>query len=125
MISTVIISKDRPAQLHLLLESLHKYGGNLFNITVLFEYTKNDFGHGYQAVQEYFYKKNRWNYIFPIRWRQRESENLSLEMIAAGMSDGDLICLFNDENILHPNLIAANPVIHKKLQALLIGLNPN
>ena len=113
MISTVIISKDRPAQLHLLLESLHKYAGNLFDITVIFEYTKNDFGLGYQQVQEYFYRKNRWSHVFPIRWRQRDGENLSLEIIAAGMSKGDLICLFNDENVLFDRICS-----YKKIKKL-------
>ena len=39
MISTVILSKDKPAQLRLLLDSLQINGGNLFDITVIYEYS--------------------------------------------------------------------------------------
>ena len=47
MISTVIVSKDNPPQLRLLLDSLQINGGNLFDITVLYEYTDDLFLQGY------------------------------------------------------------------------------
>ena len=100
MITTVVISKDKPAQLHLLIDSLQKYGSNLFNITVLFEASSEHFLDGYKKAQEHFYRKSKRDHTFPIRWKERNGLNLSLQIIECGMSKGDLICLLNDENIL-------------------------
>ena len=100
MITTVVISKDKPAQLHLLIDSLQKYGSNLFNITVLFEASSEHFLDGYKKAQEHFYRKSKRDHTFPIRWKERKGLNLSLQIIECGMSKGDLICLLNDENIL-------------------------
>ena len=37
MITAIILSKDKASQLHLLIESLQKNGGNLFDIRVIYE----------------------------------------------------------------------------------------
>lgn len=100
MISTVILSNDKPAQLHLLLESIQKNSGNLFTITVVYDYTSEALGLGYEKVQDFFYLKNKRDVSFPIRWWQRRHDNLSDDIIQASYDNNDLVCLLNDENIM-------------------------
>ena len=100
MITTVIVSRDRPAQLHLLLESIQRNGGNLFHLTVLFEASSEYFLEGYVKAQQFFSKKNRKDFNFPIRWKQRESSNLNEDLLKILSNSRELVCLFNDQNIL-------------------------
>ena len=80
MISTVILSKDNAPQLRLLLDSLQINGGNLFDITVLYEYTDDLFLEGYIKTQNHFYNKHLYNINFPIKWITRHSPNLSYDI---------------------------------------------
>ena len=100
MITTIVISKDKPAQLHLLLESLEKNAGNLFCVTVVYEYTNENIRLGYEKVQDFFYTKNKRGVNFPIRWWKKRGTNLVDNIIQASYDNNDLICLLNDENIL-------------------------
>jgi len=64
MINTIIFSKDRPLQLHLLLESLHE---NLniehFNINVLYKYTSEDIKLSYIKLISSFKNIKNINFI--------------------------------------------------------------
>tara|TARA_R100000008_G_C3581941_1_gene169163 strand:- start:129 stop:1010 length:882 start_codon:yes stop_codon:yes gene_type:complete len=100
MITTVILSKDRPAQLRLLLDSLQINGGNLFDITVLYDYTDDLFARGYIKTQNHFYNKHMFNVNFPIKWKLRNSTNINEDIYKCVSKGRDLCCLFNDENIL-------------------------
>jgi|TARA_R110000824_G_scaffold197061_2_gene380434 hypothetical protein len=100
MISTIVISRDRPAQLHLLLESIQRNGGNLFHLTVLFEASSEYFLEGYIKAQQFFSKKNKKDFNFPVRWKQRESSNINEDLLKILSNSRDLVCLFNDQNIL-------------------------
>jgi len=100
MITTVILSEDKPAQLHLLLESLEKNGGNLFDIIVLYDYSDDQFEQGYKNCQNYFYENRRWNFKFPIRWKERRQTTVNEDLLEVMSYARDLVCFFNDENIL-------------------------
>lgn len=100
MISTVILSKNRPPQLRLLLDSLQINGGNLFDITVLYEYTDDLFLEGYVKTQNHFYRKHYYNVNFPIKWKARQSANLNTDIVGCLSNGRNLSCIFNDENIL-------------------------
>ena len=100
MITTVVISKDKPAQLHLLLESLYKYGGNLFDIHVLYEATSTVIEEGYLKTKLAFYNKSKFGLNFPVRWYTRKNDNLCEDILSLLEEPRYLSCLFNDENIL-------------------------
>ena len=100
MITAIILSKDKAPQLHLLLESLQRNSGNLFEIKVIYEATNQVFEEGYEKTKEEFFHKDRYGLNFPIRWFQRRNENLSLDMLDALSPSRDLTCVFNDENIM-------------------------
>ena len=74
MISAIVFSKDNPARLHLLLESIYKTNGNVFDITVLYECSSQEIVEGYDFTKRYFYYRNKSGFHFPVRWKQRESE---------------------------------------------------
>ena len=97
---TIIVSKDRPAQLRLLLDSLQINGGNLFDITVLYDYTDDLFLRGYTKTQNHFYKKHMFSVNFPIKWKLRSSPNINEDIYKCTLQGRDLCCIFNDENIL-------------------------
>ena len=113
MITTIVISKDKPAQLHLLLESLQKNGGTLFSVTVIYEHSNDHIGLGYERVQDFFYLKNRRGVNFPIRWWKKRGANLVDNIIQASYDNHDLVCLFNDENILF-----GRPCSYSKIKSL-------
>ena len=62
MINVVIFSKDRPAQLELLLRSMKKYfvEWKLVNISILFKYTSENFRKGYEKTKIYH---SEFNYV--------------------------------------------------------------
>tara|TARA_R110002110_G_scaffold201091_4_gene411974 strand:+ start:3830 stop:4714 length:885 start_codon:yes stop_codon:yes gene_type:complete len=100
MITAIILSKDKASQLHLLLESLQKNSGNLFEIKVIYEATNQMFEDGYNKTKEEFFHKDRYGLNFPIKWFKRKHENLSLDILENLSFNRDLTCVFNDENIM-------------------------
>lgn len=104
MITTIVLSRDRPAQLHLLLESLEKNGGNLFETIVLYEYSNAEFEQGYKNCQNHFYESRKWDFRFPIRWKERRHATITKDLLEVTSYSRELICLFNDENILFNSL---------------------
>tara|TARA_R100000008_G_scaffold56895_1_gene35126 strand:- start:2241 stop:3125 length:885 start_codon:yes stop_codon:yes gene_type:complete len=113
MITAIILSKDRASQLHLLLESLQKNSGNLFDIRVIYEATNQLFEDGYKKTKEEFFYKDRYGLNFPIRWFPKKHDNLSLDIIENLSSSRDLTCVFNDENIMFNR-----PPSYKKIMEL-------
>ena len=104
MITAIVLSKDKAAQLHLLLESIQKNSSNLFDIRVIYEATNTVFTEGYNKVKEEFFYKDRYGLNFPIKWFPRTHENISLDIIDHLSDDRDLTCIFNDENIVFKRL---------------------
>ena len=103
MISTVIVSEDKPAQLNLLLDSLYQNGRNLFDITVLYKYSSPELQKGYMVAQQRFYQKHRYSHKYPVRWAERESTNLSDDLLFYLKNARLLTCIFNDQNVLFSN----------------------
>tara|TARA_R110000824_G_scaffold206726_5_gene391925 strand:- start:813 stop:1670 length:858 start_codon:yes stop_codon:yes gene_type:complete len=129
MISTVVISRDRPSQLHLLLESLQLNGGNLFDTTVLFEASSEYFAEGYLQTQYHFSKKHRHDFNFPIRWQSRKNSDLNQDILGTIFNSRELVCLFNDQNILFDRVPAYKKIkklfSHYSLSALSLRLGNN
>jgi len=113
MITAIILSKDKAPQLHLLLESLQKNSGNLFDIKIIYESTNQIFEDGYAKTKEEFFHKDRYGLNFPIKWFQRQHENLSLDILEALSFGRDLTCVFNDENIMF-----STPPSYRKIMEL-------
>jgi hypothetical protein len=103
MITTIILSEDNAVRLHLLLESLHRNGGNLFDITVLYRGSSNEFFKGYEKAAIHFNGKNRYSHTFPVRWIEMEHSSVAKNVLSFLPSARDLVCIFNDENILFKN----------------------
>ena len=111
MIDTIVISNDRPAQLHLLLESIHLNGGNLFNVTVLYKASSEYFQEGYRKAIQHFYLKTKRSYLFPIKWKKRKKKNLNKDILKLTKKSKGLICLFRDDNILFDRLSSYKKVV--------------
>ena len=118
MISTIIVSNDKPPQLRLLLDSLQINGGNLFDITVLYDCTDDLFLQGYVKTQNHFYYKHLYDINFPIKWKPRKSSNLSSDIIECLSNSRDLVCIFNDEDILF-NRVAPYRLIRRLFNTLM------
>ena len=100
MITAIVLSQDNAARLHLLLESLHSNSKNLFDITVLFRASSDDFLTGYKKAASHFNSENQHGHIFPVRWLEMSETSIS-DNVSALLGDArGLVCLFNDENIL-------------------------
>lgn len=111
MITAVILSKDKACQLHLLLESIQKNAPNLFDIRVLYEASNAVYEEGYTKAKTHFANKNRSGVNFPIRWYERQSENLSQDIIQILPDHRDLTCVFNDENIIIERICSFKKII--------------
>tara|TARA_R110002110_G_scaffold27954_2_gene101117 strand:- start:167 stop:1066 length:900 start_codon:yes stop_codon:yes gene_type:complete len=99
MISALILSKDRPCQLHLLLESIQRNTSNLFDITVIYDASGEEMENGYDFTKRYFHFKNKSGHTFPIKWKRRQSESITLEILSCLSTGRNLTCLLNDSNV--------------------------
>jgi len=99
VINGLILSKDRACQLELLIRSISRKCKNLFDIKVIYEHSNHSFELGYNKLKEDLYYKNRFGLDFPIRWYERENENLSEDILSSLNHHRDLTCILNDENI--------------------------
>ena len=100
MITAIVLSQDGAARLHLLLESLHRNSKNLFDITVLYKASSEDFLTGYKIAASRFNGKNRHGHIFRIRWVEMSNSPIPKNIIALSEEARELVCLFNDEDIV-------------------------
>ena len=119
MITAIVLSEDGAARVHLLLESLDINSGNLFDVVVLHRSSGADFFNGYAKTADFFYQKHKDDYIFPIRWVERKHKSLSKDIMTCLESSRDMVCLFNDENILFKR-----PPSHKNINTLFEEYNP-
>jgi len=103
MITTLILSENNAVRLHLLLESLHLNSGNLFDITVLYRASSEKFFAGYEKAATYFNLKNQYEHIFPTRWIEMSDPSVAKNMLSCLKEARELVCIFNDENILFKN----------------------
>jgi len=129
MISALILSKNRPCQLHLLLESIQKNTSNLFDITVIYDANGEEMEKGYDFTKRYFHFKDKSGHTFPIKWKKRQSENITLDILTCLSTARNLTCLFNDSNVVINNLPSYKDIINlfetKLLSALSLRLGNN
>lgn len=93
MIDTIIFTKDRACQLDLLLQSIVKNGNNLFNISILYEASSQEYKDGYLKASERFPSHERFNWV-----EEEDFEKDTLELLNRSK---DLVCFFVDDNILY------------------------
>ena len=102
MISSIIISKDKACQTHLLLESIHQCAGNLFENTVIYDYSNLEFREGYLKLIQNFNDKCLKNFLYPPKYI--ESENLKESLLSCIENSREYVALFSDEDILFQRL---------------------
>jgi hypothetical protein len=93
MISGVVFSKDRAAQLHLALHSIRKNFSSLGDITVLYTATTSDFEDGYKIAQGYFPAAERVNWV-----KQDDFQKDTLRIVE---NSQEYICFFTDDDIMY------------------------
>lgn len=93
MISGVIFSKDRAAQLHLALHSIRENFPSLSDITVLYTATTSDFEDGYKVAQGYFPAEERINWV-----KQDDFQKDTLQIVE---NSQEYICFFTDDDIMY------------------------
>lgn len=93
MISSIIFSKNRACQLHLLLESVEE-NYPVFDTNVFYDYSNEKFENGYELIKERFSSKE-------INWKKEE--NFQEDLINLIESCEELICFFTDDDILYRN----------------------
>jgi hypothetical protein len=92
-INSIIFSKDRASQLHLLLNSLFKNAPYLFNINVLYTYSNEEFEKGYELLKD-ICKTNLWNVNFV------KESNFKEDLMTLIKSDYKYTTFFTDDDVL-------------------------
>ena len=102
MVSSIVFSRNRASQLHLLLSSLSK-NFCLSGTSVIYTYTDVEYGLGYTDVQQFFPSNEGVNWILEEDFRKDTLE-------AIDKSD-DLICFFTDDDIFYrPSPVSHNDI---------------
>jgi hypothetical protein len=92
MINAIIFSKDRAAQLRLLIYSIQKNSPHAFNLNVIYTYSNNSFKEGYEKVKGEF--SSVCNFI-------EQTENIKTDVITLLDSDKEFSCFFTDDDIIY------------------------
>tara|TARA_R110002020_G_scaffold473660_1_gene703277 strand:+ start:130 stop:942 length:813 start_codon:yes stop_codon:yes gene_type:complete len=92
MITGIVFSKDRPAQLHACIESIQKNAAGIFNINVLYTASNEYFQHGYDMLMDE-----------PLGVRFIKESNFKKEMLGIldEFNDEKLLCFFTDDSIVY------------------------
>ena len=75
MISAIVFSKDRAAQLDLLLRSINKNCPHFFEVCVLYTYSNEEFKQGYSLIQDKYPSHDRYHWVDQTDF-QKDLENL-------------------------------------------------
>jgi hypothetical protein len=94
MISAIIFSKDRASQLNLLLDSIRKNCSHLFDITIIYSVSGDEFQEGYDLLQRQS-KNIRW-----IKQQTPPSDFKKITLEAINQSD-KYVCFFTDDDIVY------------------------
>jgi len=90
MINSIIFSFDRAAQLHLLLESIEKNAKNIFNISVLYKSSNEEFEKSYSLLASRFIN---------INWvPETNFKEQTLKLLDSNL---DYTCFFTDDDIIY------------------------
>ncbi len=103
MITGIIFSKDRPAQLQACIESIHKNAPGIFDLNVLFTASDNSFQRGYNLLrsekpQATMFKEQKPEYGF--------KESL-MYILKEHTKQDELFCFFTDDSILYRKMEAS------------------
>ena len=93
MISAVVFSKNRAAQLHLALHSIRKNFSDISDITVLYTHTTDEFKEGYEITQVFFPSSERVNWV-----EESNFKNDTIDILNKGC---DHVCFFTDDDIVY------------------------
>ena len=105
MISGIIFTKNRALQLDLLLQSIEKNGNGIFDVTVLYRHTSEEFKKGYEKV------KSR----FPdVNWV--EESDFQKDCFDILQKASELVSFFVDDNILYSPMKASYDQIKSFLE---------
>lgn len=92
MINAIIFSKDRAAQLRLLLYSIQKNAPKAFNLNVIYTSSSQNFKNGYEKVIGEF--SSVCNFI-------EQSDNFKEDVLNLLNSDSEFSCFFTDDDIIY------------------------
>ena len=93
MISAVVFSKNRAAQLHLALHSIRKNFSDISDITVLYTHTTDEFKEGYEITQLFFPSSERVNWVEDSNFK-----NDTIDILNKGCGH---VCFFTDDDIVY------------------------
>jgi len=93
MISAIVFSKDRAAQLDLLLRSINKNCPHFFEVCVLYTYSNEEFKKGYSLIQDKYPSHDRYHWVDQTDF-QKDLENLVDR-------SNPYLCFFTDDDIVY------------------------
>lgn len=108
MIPTFIPSKNRAAQLLLLLESLEKNAPGMFRPHIMWKASDDEFERGYKIVQKHCAGKD---YVWMPEYKN-DGETQFYDFLEMNANKGELVCLYSDDCIFYRE----NPVSEKTLR---------
>lgn len=112
MITVLIFSKDRAAQLDLLLYSIQKNARNIFNeIRVLYTYTNDDFYNGYLKTIE------KWKDC--VEFHKQEDFNNQTHLLSK--TEKQFLCYLTDDDIVYKKISVKLDEIHNLFSEMDIG----
>ena len=92
MVNSIIFSKDKAPQLRLLLESLSKNASDIFNLTVIYTTSNQEFDKGYEKLKSE-------EISLGVKWiQQTEFKNNVLQAL---QTNSDHSCFMSDEDIMY------------------------
>ena len=93
MISAIVFSKDRAAQLDLLLRSINKNCPHFFEVCVLYTYSNKEFKKGYSLIQDKFPADERYHWV----------DQTDFQKDLNGLVDrsNPYLCFFTDDDIVY------------------------
>ena len=104
MINAIIFSKDRAAQLHLLLESIFKNAKGVFNLNIIYKASNDDFKNAYKLLEA---DSNSWDTNLKINFIEEvDFKNQTIELLK---SNYEYSCFFTDDDIIY------NPIFEKNI----------
>lgn len=94
MINAIIYSKDRAAQLHLLLDSIFDNAPGIFNINILYTFSNDEFKQGYdRLINRMSMGRGEIKWILETDFRKQ-----NIDLIK---SDYEYTCFFTDDDIIY------------------------
>lgn len=119
LLNCIIFSKDRPMQLHLLLESiLANFNVEDYKLNILYKSSNDEFNKGYNIVRD----------LFP-QFIYKKEENFKSDLISL-FNESKYTVFFTDDDIIYNSLKLTNDEIHNIFEltkavcfSLRLGLN--